>query len=379
MNTARVFIENKKWWSIKAIKVVIHLVFSLLLFCCAGRDEYVVTRKDLVRAVYASGEVLPVNFYEVTSKIPGIVDSIYVSVGQKVNAGDILLKIQTEVNQLNLQTAKNLYEQAERNASKFSERLIALEQKVDVTFAVYHQDSLDYERQGKLRKLNVGTAQAFELARLRFQTSKTNLIIAQNNLGELRNQLQTELKNARNNYLAQKSMLGDYALVASKAGRVYDIIPKSGEFVSTSHPVIYLGASDSFQVEMLVDETDIILINEGQSVVYQLDAVNDTVFHGTVNEVYPRINTADRTAKVIASIEPMKYKLYPGMSLEANIIIEVKKNILAIPVEFLSLDQTVILRNGSREETIKVKTGIRDLQYAEVLSGLEEHDHIIKP
>lgn len=69
-------------------------MIALLLYSCTGKEEYVVHRKDLVQAVYASGEVLPVNFYEVTSKIPGIVDSIYVSVGQRVNAGDVLLKIE---------------------------------------------------------------------------------------------------------------------------------------------------------------------------------------------------------------------------------------------------------------------------------------------
>lgn len=89
-------------------------MIALLHFACAKRDEYVVQRKDLVQAVYASGEVLPVDFYEVTSKLPGIVDSIYVSVGQKVDAGDPLLKMQSQTNQLNLQTARNHYEMAKK-------------------------------------------------------------------------------------------------------------------------------------------------------------------------------------------------------------------------------------------------------------------------
>ncbi|HEX8040711.1 MAG TPA: efflux RND transporter periplasmic adaptor subunit, partial [Chryseosolibacter sp.] len=346
---------------------------------CAGREEYVVTRKDLVRAVYASGEVLPVHFYEVTSKIPGIVDSIYVSVGQKVNAGDALLEIQTQVNQLNLITAKALFEQAKQNASEHSDRLTTLEQKIEAAYAIYQQDSLDYERQHRLKKQNIGTEQAFELARLRYQTSRSNYIIAKRTLQETRDQLQIELKSARNNYLAQQSMLGDYKVVASISGKIYDIKPKTGEFVSSSRPVIDLGAAESFEVEMLVDETDIILITKGQPVVYQLDAVDDTVFHGTVKEIYPRINPVDKTARVVANIDPMDYALYPGMSLEANIIIEEKKNILVVPVEYLALDGTVLVKKGSKKETVKVKTGIRDLKYTEILSGLEENNHIVKP
>lgn len=84
------------------------LLNAFLLFSCKEREEHIIRRKDLVQAVYASGEVLPVGFYEVTSKIPGIVDTIFVSVGQTVKAGDALLRIQSQANRLNLQTAKNL-------------------------------------------------------------------------------------------------------------------------------------------------------------------------------------------------------------------------------------------------------------------------------
>jgi multidrug efflux pump subunit AcrA (membrane-fusion protein) len=67
-------------WSLK-IPAVVGIMMASLLFSCESEKAYLVQRKDLVQAVYASGEVLPVDFYEVTSKIPGIVDSIYVSVG----------------------------------------------------------------------------------------------------------------------------------------------------------------------------------------------------------------------------------------------------------------------------------------------------------
>src|SRR5690242_19241865 len=135
MKTQPVFIESNRSMIGRKSHLIINATLAFLLFCCAEKEEYVVTRKDLVRAVYASGEVLPLNFYEVTSKIPGIIDSIYVSVGQEVNAGDTLLKIQTQVNQLNLQTAKSLYEQARKNASKSSDRLVILEQKIVAAYA----------------------------------------------------------------------------------------------------------------------------------------------------------------------------------------------------------------------------------------------------
>jgi multidrug efflux pump subunit AcrA (membrane-fusion protein) len=320
-----------------------------------------------------------VNYYQVNSKIPGIVDSIYVTAGQNVNPGSPLLKIQSQTNQLSLQTAENLYKLARTNAAEGSDLLITLEQKIKTAYETYQQDSVDYERFKYLNAQNIGSQQVYEQALLRFQISKSNYILALSNLQGTRDRLQTELKNARNNFLAQKSQLGDYLLLATISGKVYDIIPAVGEMVSTNRPVIELGAADSFEVEMLVDETDIILIKIDQPVVYALDALEDTVFHGRVKKIYPRINPSDKTAKVLASIDSGDYALYPGMSLEANIVIREKQGILVIPVEYLAMDRTVIVKRGSKKESLKVTTGIRDLKYVEILSGLEENDHILKP
>jgi HlyD family secretion protein len=365
-------------WSLK-IPAVVGIMMASLLFSCESEKAYLVQRKDLVQAVYASGEVLPVDFYEVTSKIPGIVDSIYVSVGQRVKAGDALLKIKSQSNELNLQTAKNLYELAKKNASKNSDLLIGLEQQMDAAYRTYLQDSLDYERAKRLNAQNIGSEQEYEQRKLRFESSRSNFIISKSNLKENRERLQVELKNAENNYRAQKSTLTDYMIVAAISGRVYDILPNPGELISSNHPVLNLGAADSFEVEILVDETDIILVKEGQRVIYELDALEDAVLEGRVVKIFPRVSPVDKTAKVVATIEASDYTLYAGMSLEANIIVQEKKDILVVPVEYLTMDDTAILKKGSKRETVKVETGIRDLRYVEVLSGLAENDPIIKP
>lgn len=257
--------------------------------------------------------------------------------------------------------------------------MAGLEQKVASAYAAYRQDSLDYERYKRLNEQDIGSVQILDQARLRYQPSKSNFLLATRAFQETRGQLRIELQNANNNYLAQKSLLGEYMLVAAISGKVYDIVPKAGELVSSNHAVIDLGATDSFEVEMLVDESDIYLVKQGQPVYFELDALEDTVFRGTVKNIYPRINPVDKTAKVVASIDPLGCDLYPGMSLEANIIIREKKGILAVPVEYISMDGTVLVKKGSKKETVKVRTGIRDLEYAEILEGLEENDHIIKP
>jgi multidrug efflux pump subunit AcrA (membrane-fusion protein) len=126
-----------------------------------------------------------------------------------------------------------------------------------------------------------------------------------------------------------------------------------------------------------VDETDIALLEKGQQIVYTIDAYKDKEFKGTVEEEYPRISPGNKTSRVISTVEiPNGLKVFSGMSVEANIVIAEKKNILVIPREYLSAEKTVKVKG--KDEPVKVETGVSDLQFVEILSGITESDEIVK-
>jgi HlyD family secretion protein len=356
--------------------ILLLLMFLFSLLGCSKQEQVQVKKMNLVQGVYASGNVMPIDHYEITSKVSGIVDEILVSVGQEVEIGTPLVKLQNQPNVSNLQIAKNQLELARKNAQPDSDLLTQLSQQAENSLVVFKQDSIEYERFRQLHEDSIGTKQDLERAQLRYQTSLNNYQIAVSKLHESRERLQIELDNARNNYLAQESMTGDYTILSAINGKVYNIIPKEGELIVGNRPIIEIGASNHFETELQVDETDIVTVKVGQPVYYELDAIEDTVLSGVISVIYPRINTIERTAKVIASIDPSGYPMYPGMALEANIEINKKDNVLVLPVMFITEDNEVILEDGSRKQ---VETGIRDLNYVEILSGLEEGDIILKP
>ena len=65
------------------------------------------------------------------------------------------------------------------------------------------------------------------------------------------------------------------------------------------------------------------------------------------------------------------------MSVEANIIIEKRSNILVIPREYV-FDFNKVKVKG-KEESMVIKKGIEDLEYVEVLEGLSENDILENP
>lgn len=359
---------------IKSIPILIILFIAGM--GCTDREQVRVERKNLVQGVYASGNVMPVGHYEVTNKVSGIIDEILVSVGQNVEIGTPVVRLQNQLNEANLQIAKNQLELARKNAAPNSDILSQLQKQVENSRVVFKQDSTELERYRRLRDDNIGSKQKLDLAELRYQTSQNSYQMALSKLRETRDRLEVELDNARNNLLAQQSRTSDYTILSAIEGKVYDIMPEKGELIAGNRPIMEIGAASQFETELQVDETDIVMVKAGQPVYYELDAIQDTVLNGSISLIYPRINTIERTAKVIASINPGQYPLYPGMALEANIVIREKDDVLVIPVTYINEQNEVILEDESRKQ---IETGIRDLNNVEVLSGLKEGDVILKP
>ncbi|PWN06309.1 efflux RND transporter periplasmic adaptor subunit [Rhodohalobacter mucosus] len=362
----------------RATKISLFILLFLLLGIagCSDREEARVETKDLVQGVYASGQVLPENYYRVNSKVSGVLSEILVEVGRDVEMGTPLLRIENEPSERSLEIAENQLELARKHAAPDSDILNRLREQVDKAYAVFSQDSLDFARFGRLQDDDIGSRQAYDRARLQYRTSLSSYEIAKSNLRETRDRLRIELENARNSYLAQQSRTGDYTLLSVIEGTVYDIHPNKGELISPNQPIMEIGASGRFEAELDVDETDITLIEEGQSVFFELDALEDSVLEGKIMRIYPRIDPVERTARVVASIDPEDHRLYPGMSLEANIVIREKEGVLVLPVLYVSESNEVILEDGSRKT---VETGIRDLSYVEITDGLEEGDIVLKP
>jgi hypothetical protein len=88
------------------------------------------------------------------------------------------------------------------------------------------------------------------------------------------------------------------------------------------------------------------------------------------------MDTKSKSFTVEAEFLENPPRLYPNLTLEANIITDTKENTLVIPRNFLINDERVITENG---DTLLVKVGIRDYQFAEILEGLDENTILIKP
>jgi hypothetical protein len=157
-------------------------------------------------------------------------------------------------------------------------------------------------------------------------------------------------------------------------GRVYNIIKKEGESVTTQTAVAVIGGAGDFIIELQVDEYDIQKIFAGQKVLIKMDSYKNEVFEARVDRIIPFMNERSRSFTVEAVFITKPTALFPNLTVEANVII--RQMMQYIPVDYLINDSLVMLSSGEKK---KLVTGLKDYRKVEILSGLSTADVIIKP
>jgi hypothetical protein len=358
-------------------RLAISLAITSLFACKKSSPTIQPEKKDITQAVYASGKVIPLNHYVVYSKFTGYVENIYVTSGDTISINDPLISIRNEANEQSINTAANLLELAKLNADENGSQLAAAREELSAAKSRYELDSLTFSRNSALQREDAISQQLFDQSRTQLDISRSTYHRLKEVYTAQRDRLRTEYQNALNQSKAQQSLRGDYRLLAVAAGKVYDVLPEIGDLVMPQTPLMEIGDANQFEVELSIDETDIGLVKTGQTVLLGIDAYPDQAFEGTIKEIYPKVVSNSKSSRAKATITTIDSKpLYSGMSVEGNIIIQTKKSCLVIPREYLKNNNYVQVKGES--ELRKITKGIEDLQYVEILKGLNENESIEK-
>ncbi len=329
----------------------------------------------LTESVYASATVQPDSLYQAYSIVMGILDRVWVEEGDEVHKGDRILQITNTSPELNLENAKLALQLAKENYNGNAAVLHSIADEIQAAELKLQNDSVNYYRQKNLWDQNIGSKVEFDNRKLAFELSQNNLKLLKKKYQQSKNELETQLRQAQNNYQTSLTTTEDFTITSKIDGKVYAIYKNPGEIVNTVEPVAAVGRSDTFIVELLVDEVDIVKLKLGQRVFITLDSYNSRVFEATLHKIYPRKDERSQTFKVEAWFVDPPTTLYPGLSGEGNIIIAEKAKTLTIPKEFLIDGSKVITDEGEIEVTL----GLQNLDKVEILSGITEKTAIYKP
>jgi len=170
-------------------------------------------------------------------------------------------------------------------------------------------------------------------------------------------------------------------VVAISDGLVRSIDTAAG--LRTSGSVLTIGSAEPI-VSVFVSEYDADLVTLGQKATIELDAIN-AVFEGEVVRIGQVAQSVSgiKQYEVLVDVSEIPTGARFGMSATAEIEVEKKPGVLAIPMSALigdvpEVEILVVDADGKQTvETVAVELGLAGDSLVEIISGLSEGDKVI--
>ena len=324
-----------------------------------------VTKGDVTRYVIATGNVNPVVTVQVGTYVSGPIQAIYCDYNTKVKAGQLCAKIDPKTYEVAVDQAKANLASAQAQLAK---------DQASLAYA-----KTNYERDAGLLKRGIVSQDTVDS-----EKSAYNQAAAQVKLDEATIlQRKAALEGAQVN-------LAYTDIVSPVDGTVVSRNVNVGQTVAASFqtPTLFLIAQDltKMQVDTNVSESDIGGVHTGQRATFTVDAYPDKVFEGTVSQVRTAPITVQNvvTYDAVISVDNPQLLLYPGMTANARIITEERKDVMEVPLKALQFaphglsvstagaqpqsNQVWVLREG-KPAAIPVTLGLKGASNAEITGG----------
>lgn len=178
-------------------------------------------------------------------------------------------------------------------------------------------------------------------------------------------------------------------LYAPFAGTVAKIVGEVGEYSTPSPPgvptppAIDLIDDSCLYVSAPMDEVDAPKIVAGQPVRISFDALPKQSFPGKVRRVAPYVSALEKQARTVdieATLDPDQapQRLLVGYSADVEVILATREDVVRVPTSALQEGSRVLVAgaDGTLQER-KVKTGLSNWEFTEVLDGLKAGDRVV--
>ncbi|MBW6494844.1 MAG: efflux RND transporter periplasmic adaptor subunit [Burkholderiaceae bacterium] len=178
-------------------------------------------------------------------------------------------------------------------------------------------------------------------------------------------------------------------IYAPFAGTVAKIVGEVGEYSTPSPPgvptppAIDLIDDSCLYVSAPMDEVDAPKVVAGQPVRISFDALPKQSFPGKVRRVAPYVSAVEKQARTVdieATLDPDQAppRLLVGYSADVEVILATREDVARVPTSALQEGSRVLVAgaDGTLQER-KVKTGLSNWEFTEVLEGLKSGDRVV--
>jgi len=426
--------KRKVWKRILIVGaiVILLLVVGKLLAGNKDKGEKVavekVARRTIIETVTASGNIYPEIEVKISPDISGEITELNVEEGDSVKKGQVLARIFADLYAL----------QRDEAASQVGQRKATVansEAALEATKASLDQAKQAYDRNKALYDQKVISKAEFEQFETTYRSAQANYNAALQGIKSL----EANVVAAQTGLTRANKDLGRTTLVAPMNGVISSLKVKRGERVAGNSfnvgtEMMTVADMSIMEVRVDVGENDIVKVNFGDSVDVELDAYNNRKFKGVVTQIASSTKTSaiSATSNEVTNYEvrirldkesykdlidpkrPKNFPFRPGMNASADIKTKRHDNVMSVPITAVNarvkgsdksiserqeeakvgmdeenqddqfaiasdeLEEVVfVLQKDGTVKKVIVKSGIQDLNYIEILSGLNGGEEVV--
>jgi membrane fusion protein (multidrug efflux system) len=238
-----------------------------------------------ISEVTAVGSVAAVQGASLTTEAAGIVETIHFENGAEVNAGDVIVTLDTATDR------------------------------------------------AQLRSLQAA-ARLAELERDRLKTLYARKSISKSEF----DQRQSLLEQAEANVAAQEARIEEKTLRAPYAGRLGIRQVNIGQYVAAGDPIIGLQSLDPVFLNFTLPEQRFADISVGGKVRAAMDALRGQTFEGRITAIEPVIDADTRNFRVQATLANPEQQLRPGMFARVSLNVGEERDVVTVPRTAISFN-----------------------------------------
>ncbi|MBN2615415.1 MAG: efflux RND transporter periplasmic adaptor subunit [Bacteroidales bacterium] len=424
--------SGKKYLLFSIIAVVLIIIVVLVVKKSKSKEAQKVSvekveKRTLIQTVSANGQIEPAVNVKISPYISGEVVNLYVKEGDYVTKGQKLAKIDPKIYISAYQQSKASTETAKANQANMKAKLSEAQ-------AQFIKAQLDYNRSEKLWKSNVISASDYDAAKANFSVAKSTV----KGTEESYKASQFQVKNAEAQLQQAEDNLNRTTIYAPNNGTVSQLNVEVGERVtgasqfSSGTEIMSIANLDVMEATVEVNENDIVQVALNDTAIIEVDAYLDHPFKGIVTQIATSANTTGTSVDQVTNFDvkirilkssytdlikpknPIPSPFRPGMSATVDIQTQRADNVLSVPIQAVttrSTEKKVALPNSEKrarekmkenktttakedvaqaktQEYVflydngvaklqKVKTGIQNNMYIEILEGLKAGQEVI--
>jgi HlyD family secretion protein len=351
----------------------------------------VVDHQNIVSSVSTSGKVEPIEQFPAYAPAPGVVEKVYVDVGQKVKAGQLLVKMDDADAVAKIAAANAAVHTAEATLHDIGQggsqdERIGLSGDLSRAEQQQQQAAKDLASLQALQQKGAASASEVASAEQRLQSAESSLKGLQTRSTQRygttdKSRAEAQLADARASLAAAQAAYANANIRAPFAGTVYSIPVSNYDFVPAGENLLDEADLNRIQVRAYFDEPEIGKLAVGQAVKIIWDAKPAQAWHGHISRAPSTVITygTRNVGECIITVDDARGDLLPNTNVTVTATTSQRFNVLSVPREALHTEGGDfvfrVVNNRLVRTPVQVGVGV-NLTRVEIVSGLSEKDTV---